>query len=189
MIKSRKDLNEYLRADKINYDTRNGSFINRIYYRLTSTPISDQYYIWEYIKALRHLEYYLNNSENFLYKLMRTFYTIKVNRLSYITGFQIPPNTCGKGLTIWHWGPIIINANARLGDYCVLHPLIVIGHKSRGLGAPKIGERVTISSNVSIIGDITIGNSVIIAPNAAVTCDLPDNCVVAGVPAKIIKYL
>ena len=36
-------------------------------------------------------------------------------------------------------------------------------------------------------GGIAIGNNVIVAPNAVVVKDVPDNCVVAGVPAKIIK--
>ena len=35
---------------------------------------------------------------------------------------------------------------------------------------------------------VKVGNNVTIAPNAVVTHDVPDNCVVAGIPAKIIKY-
>ena len=38
------------------------------------------------------------------------------------------------------------------------------------------------------MGQVKVGNNVTIAPNAVVTHDVPDNCVVAGVPAKIIKY-
>ena len=38
-----------------------------------------------------------------------------------------------------------------------------------------------------VIGNITIGNNVLVAPNAVVVKDVPDNCVVAGVPARIIK--
>ena len=39
-----------------------------------------------------------------------------------------------------------------------------------------------------IIGDVTIGNNVTIAPNSVVTKDVPSNCLVGGTPAKIIKY-
>lgn len=38
-----------------------------------------------------------------------------------------------------------------------------------------------------IIGPVRIGNNVIIGANAVVVKDLPNNCIVAGVPAKIIK--
>lgn len=44
---------------------------------------------------------------------------------------------------------------------------------------------MTIISKV--LGGITIGNNVVVAPNAVVVKDVPDNCVVAGVPAKVIR--
>ena len=40
-----------------------------------------------------------------------------------------------------------------------------------------------------ILPDVTNGNNVIIAAGAVVTKDIPDNCVAAGVPAKVIKQL
>lgn len=42
--------------------------------------------------------------------------------------------------------------------------------------------------NNGAYGGIFIGNNITVAPNAVVTHDVPDNCIVAGVPAKIIKY-
>ena len=53
---------------------------------------------------------------------MRLYWLRKLRRISYKTGFQIPPNTCGKGITIWHWGPIIINGAAQIGENCTLYP-------------------------------------------------------------------
>jgi serine O-acetyltransferase len=50
-----------------------------------------------------------------------------------------------------------------------------------------IGDNVFIGLSSKVMGHIKIGNNVIIAPNAVVTKDVPDNAVVAGVPAKIIK--
>ena len=44
-----------------------------------------------------------------------TVYPQQLRHLGYITGFQIPPNTCGPGLTIFHYGTIIVG-NATLGE-------------------------------------------------------------------------
>ena len=54
---------------------------------------------------------------------------------------------------------------------------------------PTIGDNVSIGANASIIGNIIIGNNVIIGAGSVVVKDVPDNCVFAGVPAKIIRYL
>ena len=55
--------------------------------------------------------------------------------------------------------------------------------------APTIGNNVNIGSNVCIIGGILIGNNVVIGAGSIVVKDIPDNVVVAGNPAKIIRYI
>ena len=112
-----------------------------------------------------------------------------MKKLSYKTGFQIPPNTIGSGLTIWHYGFIIVNSRAKLGKNCTLYSGVEIGHKKRDCPAPIIGNNCFIGAGTKIFGDIKIGNNVVIAPNAVVTKSFPDNCIIAGVPAKIIKQL
>lgn len=123
-------------------------------------------------------------------KFIYLWYLHKLRRLSRITGFQIPPNTIGPGLTIWHWGSLVVNGNARIGDNCTIRPDVVIGYKDRTGPAPIIGNNVTINSGSRIIGNgIVVGDNVIIAPGAVVTKSIPSNSVVAGVPAKVIKEL
>lgn len=51
----------------------------------------------------------------------------------------------------------------------------------------KVGDYVYIGNNVLIMPGVTIGNKVIIGAGAVVTRDIPDNSVVVGVPAKVIK--
>ena len=51
----------------------------------------------------------------------------------------------------------------------------------------KIGDNVWVGENVVILSGVTIGNGVIVGANSVVTKSIPDNCIVAGVPAKIIK--
>lgn len=54
---------------------------------------------------------------------------------------------------------------------------------------PIIGDNVFLGANVTIIGGVRIGNNVEVGAGSVVVKDVPDNCVVAGNPAKIIKYL
>ena len=51
------------------------------------------------------------------------------------------------------------------------------------------GDRVQFGVGCKVIGNVHLGNNVVIGANAVVTKDVPDNCVVAGVPAKILRKL
>ena len=54
---------------------------------------------------------------------------------------------------------------------------------------PTIGNNVSLGANVNIMGNVTIGNNVIVGAGSVVVKDVPDNCIVAGNPAKIIKFI
>lgn len=56
-------------------------------------------------------------------------------------------------------------------------------------GDIRIGNNVWLGDKVSILANVHIGNNVIIGANSVVTKDIPDNCVAAGIPAKIIKQI
>ena len=59
-----------------------------------------------------------------------------------------------------------------------------------GIAKPvTIGNDVWIGANCTILPGVNIGNNVVIAAGAVVTKDVPDNCVVGGVPAKVIKEI
>ena len=62
-----------------------------------------------------------------------------------------------------------------------------IGRENRGKrkGAPQIGNCVSVGINSTIVGNIKIGNNVLIAPNSFVNFDVPDNSVVIGNPGVI----
>jgi serine O-acetyltransferase len=80
------------------------------------------------------------------------------------------------GLSLAHIGTITINADARVGRNCRIHPGVTIG-SVRG-GAPVIGDDVFIAPNVVIVGKIRIGDRVHIGPGAVVTESIPDDTVV-----------
>lgn len=108
---------------------------------------------------------------------------------AHFYGFQIPPTTqIGKGLYIGHWGTIVVNGKTIIGDFCNLSPGITIGQTNRGnnMGAPTIGNRVWIGTNAVIVGNIKIGDNVMIAPNAFVNISVPSNSLVIGNPASIV---
>lgn len=183
MIRTKIDLQKSLNEDSKNFKAVLGFKKRR--HQLFTSPISDQWYIWKYIQYLRKSEYHLNN-KGYYHKFLALWCIYRLRRFSRITGFQIPPNVIGPGLTIWHWGPIIINEKAKLGNNCVLNPMVIVGHKIPTGTAPVIGNNVFIGGGAKIIGAIIIGNNVIVAPNAVVVKDVPDNVIVAGVPAKVI---
>ena len=143
--------------------------------------------IWLYIKSLRYLEYYINKTQLPWDFVLRIFWNVRLKRYSHKTGFQIPPNTIGKGLTIWHWGTIIINESVRIGENLTIHTGVIIGHKHQGGKCPKIGNNVILGGGCKIIGDVSIGDNVEIAPNACITKDCESNMIYGGVPAKIIR--
>jgi len=103
-------------------------------------------------------------------------------------GFQIYPETqIGEGLYLGHWGSLVINPKTIIGKNCNIAQGVTIGQQNRGKneGFPIIGDQVWIGPNAVIVGKINIGNNVLVAPNAYVNFNVPDNSVVVGNPAKI----
>ena len=95
----------------------------------------------------------------------------------------------GKGMFCPHPYSTIINAES-IGENFNCHHLVTIGFKSDvRLERPVIGNNVSVGANATIIGGVNIGDNVIVAAGAVVAKDVPDNCVVAGNPAKVIKLL
>lgn len=95
----------------------------------------------------------------------------------------------GKGLYIGHPYNITINSDVVLGENCNIHKGVTIGQENRGKrkGSPIIGNCVWIGINATVVGNIHIGNDVLIAPNSYVNCDVPDHSIVFGNPC-IIKH-
>lgn len=95
----------------------------------------------------------------------------------------------GDGLYIGHPWCITINNKAMIGKNCNIHKGVTIGQESRGArkGVPVIGDCVWIGVNATVVGKITIGDDVLIAPNSFVNRDVPPHSVVFGNPC-IIKH-
>lgn len=121
------------------------------------------------------------------------FHRIRQYKLSHLlwekkSGLEIPYDVeIGPGVTLDHPFSTIINAK-RIGSNLRIKNNITIGNKNDDENLrPRLGDNVYIGAGAIVIGDITIGDNVIIGAGAVVTKSLPDNCVVVGNPAKIIK--
>lgn len=118
------------------------------------------------------------------------FWRLLLRRYQIKYGYQIYPETSiGPGLYLGHWGALVINPKTVIGKNCNIAQGVTIGQQNRGskAGVPVIGNEVWIGANAVIVGKIKIGNNVLIAPNAYVNCDIPDNSVFIGNPGKIIE--
>lgn len=136
---------------------------------------------------IRYLKYY-RRAQAARGTIWGKFFMKRLIRFSEHTGIMLYENmNIPKGLIIGHPGTIIINSNARLaGDIMLTHG-VTIGRDIRGkrAGAPAIGRNVCIRCNSTVVGGITIGEDVLIAPNTFVNFDVPSHSIVIGNPATI----
>lgn len=132
-----------------------------------------------------------------LHRIGHFFYQKKIPLLPRLFRFivfllynsDIPSSVIiGKNTLFGHSGiGVVIHQDAIIGDDCMIGQGITIGGRSKNRIVPTIGNKVYIAAGARVLGPIKIGNNVIIAPNAVVIKDVPNNCIVGGIPAKILK--
>jgi serine O-acetyltransferase len=105
-------------------------------------------------------------------------------------GISIPYNTAvGPGLYIGHFGGIVVNYLAVIGEDCNINHDVTIGvtYGGRHEGAPRIGDRVFLGPGAKVVGGIQLGNDVAVGANCVVTTSVPDDAVVVGIPGKVVS--
>lgn len=145
--------------------------------------------IWRFQRNLRRTEYWFNCKTGLLNKILYYVFALRTKKLGTKIGFSIPINVFGKGLSIAHTGTIVVNANAKVGDYCRVHVCVNIGADiSNGKLAPTLGNDIYIGPGAKLYSDITIGDNTVIGANSVVNKSFAEgNCTIAGVPARKIK--
>lgn len=102
----------------------------------------------------------------------------------------VSSNVVGKEFKIIHPGfRRIVKVIKYIGNNCTILPMVLFGKKTPDvpLGCITVGDNCYFGTGCTILGPVKIGNNVIVGAGAVVTKDIPDGCVVAGVPAKIIS--
>ena len=99
-----------------------------------------------------------------------------------------PAARIGRGIFIDHGHAIVIGETAVVGDnVSILHGVTLGGTgKSDGDRHPKIGNNVLLAAGCSVLGNIRVGNCSKVAAGSVVLNPVPDNTVVAGVPARVV---
>lgn len=183
MIRTKSDLRYYLECDRI-----------ALYVKSKKPRIfSDE--IWRFEILLRKREYLNNVSPsrfiflNVLRRLYAAALHYKYKQMQLKLGFSIPLNVFGPGLSIAHYGALVVAEAAKIGANCRIHECVTIGATNGSSEAAVIGDNVFIGSGAKIIGNVKISSNVAIAANAVVVKDVisEQGCTVGGVPARVIS--
>lgn len=83
----------------------------------------------------------------------------------------------------------LLNLNCTIGHDSVLDEFVELSPGVNVSGNCKIGAYSQLGTNAVLIPHVTLGQNVIVGAGAVVTKDVPDNSLVVGMPAKIIKEL
>lgn len=133
-----------------------------------------------------------------IHQIIYILYKMRIPLLPSITnkifirmmfGCQIGVTTkLGKRVQLGYGGlGVVIHDRAVIGDNVNIGTGVTIGGTSKKKDVPIIGSNTIISSGAKIIGPVKVGKNCVVGANAVVLKDIPDSCVVVGVPAKIVK--
>lgn len=141
-----------------------------------------------FILAFRTSSFFAKNAVLRLIGLpVRLFYKLF---FQWVLGIDVPDTTAiGRNFNMFHGSGLVINRETIIGENVIVRHNTTIGNAREDGGCPQIGNNVNIGANSVIIGAIRVGNNSIIAAGSVVIRDVPDNVVVAGNPATVVKYL
>ncbi len=141
-----------------------------------------QFPVIHWQRCLRRAEFAVAARRHPLWKPWVLLTRFRLQRWSIRLNLEIPINVFGPGLTIPHYGTIVVNPKVRAGSYCRIHPGTCLGElKGRN---PVVGDNVYIGNGAIIFGDVIIGNGVRVGPHALVRRSINDSRVVVSPEAK-----
>jgi serine O-acetyltransferase len=108
-----------------------------------------------------------------------------------LTNGSVVPSSCeiGPGTQFAYGGiGVVLHEQSRIGSAVMIGPQTTIGGNF-GTGVPIVGDNVYLAPGARILGGITVGSNVLIGANAVVVRDVPDNCIVGGIPARVIRNI
>jgi serine O-acetyltransferase len=119
--------------------------------------------------------------------LLRKPLSLLYKFVQIIAGIELPCEVpIGPGFVIEHSGGIVVSGFAKFGANCRIRNGVVIGlARVQDPCAPQFGNNVDVGAGAKVLGNIRIGDNVLIGANAVVITDVPSNSVAVGVPAII----
>lgn len=150
MIKTRKDLKEYLKADHKAFGFKH-PILSKFSYSENGT-------MFAYVKNLRYLEYYTNKKQMPWDKLFKFYHFIKWRRMNLKHQIYIKPNCVGPGLHIVHHGYRRIDSVKSIGKGCTILPMVLIGKKTpdSDISQCTIGDNVYLGAGALIMNPVLI---------------------------------
>lgn len=137
-----------------------------------------------YKKEFRNLiQYRLKNSS----RSVAALFHFAIARILWkpLESLYIYTKDIGGGLYIQHGFSTIISAQ-KIGKNCRIYQQVTIGYKQEF--CPVLEDNVSVTCGAKVLGDVTMHANSLAAAGAVVVKDVPENAIVAGVPAKIIGY-
>jgi serine O-acetyltransferase len=166
MIKSKSDYRFYLEEDRKALEVK---------FTWRELLFND---VWKFQRYLRLLEYLTNCQKNIIF---RKIVSMRFRYVSKKLGFTIPINVFDSGLSIAHYGTIVVNGNCKIGKNCRIHVCVNIGSMAgEAYAAPKIGDNCYIGPGAKLFGPINIGNNTAIGANAVVNKSFPEGNITIG---------
>ncbi|MGQ4648169.1 serine O-acetyltransferase [Lyngbya aestuarii] len=108
----------------------------------------------------------------------------------FLTGIEIHPGAVvGRGVFIDHGMGVVIGETAIVGDYTLIYQGATLGGtgKESGKRHPTVGKNVVVSAGAKVLGNIKIGDNVRIGAGSVILRDVPADCTVVGIPARIVR--
>lgn len=183
MIQTKKDLAFYIAADRI----MNGCPVKcnpMSWIKETFLVGGGKTLVIKYLYHLRRYAYFYNNHKTLLSfnSIWMLWERYKLEKLGVRLGFSIGTNSLGYGVVIPHYGTIVINENARIGNYAVLHTCTCVAG-----GDKIIGDGLYLSTGSQIVGPVKLGDGVTIAAHSLVNKSFGSNVLLVGAPASVKK--
>ncbi|WP_417713150.1 serine O-acetyltransferase [Pseudophaeobacter arcticus] len=113
------------------------------------------------------------------------------NRVSLVLGPDIhPAASIGRGILVDHGAGVVIGETTVINDNVSVMQNVTLGGTGNEIGDrhPKIAQGVMIGAGAKVLGNVTIGAMSKVAAGSVVLKEVPPNCTVAGVPAKVVRW-
>ena len=172
MINNLSDLRRYQQEDLLQSDLEQWRWYLRF-----------QYPIMAFQRKLRRTEYIVNCFRQSAWAPVRAFARYRLRGAGMKLGFTIPVNVFGPGLSIAHWGTIVVNPDCRVGARCRVHPGVCLGWWDGKV--PMLGDDCYLGPGAKVFGDVVLGDRTKVGANAVVSRSYPEGGSVLVAPREL----